>query len=69
MPVNSVNFAAITFVYQQTREPFKTKCVYMNDEHPKKGWKHVATINPAAWIELLMNNPADRQLQIEQLSI
>ena len=26
-------------------------------------------INPAAWIELLMNNPADRQLQIEQLSV
>ena len=31
------------------------------------GWKHTATLEPAVWIEHLMNNPAERAKQIESL--
>ena len=62
------NLAATVFVFESTRKPHETHVVYLDQascyvDHPK--WKHTATLDPAAWIEHLMNNPAGRNDQIE----
>ena len=64
------NLAATVFVFEGTRKPHETHVVYLDQascyvDHP--GWKHTATLEPAVWIEHLMNNPADREKQIESL--
>lgn len=60
---------SVVFVYQQTGKPYRTKCVYYDDPIPGKGWVHTGTIQPAAWIERLLNRPEQRQKQIEELSV
>ena len=62
------NLAATVFVFEGTRKPYETRVVYLDQsscylDNPK--WKHTATLDPAAWIEHLMNNPAERNEQIE----
>ena len=64
------NLAATVFVFESTRKPYQTHVVYLDQascyvDHP--GWKHTATLEPAVWIEHLMNNPAEREKQIESL--
>lgn len=64
------NLAATVFVFESTRNPYQTHVVYLDQascyvDHP--GWKHTATLEPAVWIEHLMNNPAEREKQIESL--
>ena len=64
------NLAATVFVFESTRKPYQTHVVYLDQascyvDHP--GWKHTATLEPAVWIEHLMNNPAEREKQIESI--
>ena len=63
-----VHLDSVVFVYQQTRKPYRTKCVYTDDPQPDKGWKHTGTLDPAKWIEHLLNHPHERQKQIESIS-
>jgi len=58
----------IVFVYESTRKPYRTLCVYLGEKPiDRNRWTHVATIDPAAWIENLINNPKDRERHIEEL--
>jgi len=64
------NLAATVFVFESTRKPYQTHVVYLDQascyvDHP--GWKHTATLEPAVWIEHLMNNPAEREKHIESI--
>lgn len=64
------NLTATVFVFESTRKPFTTHVVYLDQascyvDNPK--WKHTATLEPAVWIEHLMNNPSEREKQIESL--
>ena len=64
------NLGATVFVFERTRRPHTTHVVYLDQascytDHP--GWKHTATLDPAAWIEWLMNHPQEREKQIEEL--
>lgn len=58
------------FVYERKRKPYKSVVVYSDkaERYAKdKNWIHTATINPAAWIEYLLNHPKERLQQIEEL--
>lgn len=62
------NLAATVFIFESTRKPYQTHVVYLDQASnyvDHAGWKHTATLDPAAWIEHLMNNPAERDKQIE----
>ena len=64
------NLAATVFVFESTRKPYQTHVVYLDQAScyvDRPGWKHTATLEPAVWIEHLMNNPAEREKQIESL--
>ena len=66
------NLAATVFVFESTRKPYTTHVVYLDQascytDNPK--WKHTATLDPAIWIEHLMNNPQQRQEQIEGICV
>lgn len=64
------NLAATVFVFESTRKPYQTHVVYLDQAScyvDHAGWKHTATLDPAVWIEHLMNNPAERQKQIESI--
>lgn len=64
------NLAATVFVFESTRKPYQTHVVYLDQAScyvDHQGWKHTATLEPAVWIEHLMNNPAEREKQIESL--
>ena len=64
------NLTATVFVYQQRRKPYRTRCVYLNDAHGldrDKAWQHTATLNPAVWIEYLLNHPGEREKLIEEM--
>lgn len=68
--VRPQNLAATVFVFERTKRPYKTHVVYHEQawcfvDHP--GWKHTATLDPAAWIESLMNHPQEREKRIEEL--
>ena len=62
-----MNLRAIVFVYQQTRRPHKSRCVHISQPSPGPGWRHTATIDPALWLEYLLNNPRERERHIETL--
>lgn len=64
------NLAATVFIFQSTRKPFTTHAVYLDQAsdyvgHP--GWRHTATLEPALWIEHLLNHPGDREEHIERI--
>ena len=64
------NLAATVFVFESIRKPYKTHVVYLDQasyyvDNPK--WKHTATLDPALWIEHLVNNPKKRNEQIEYI--
>lgn len=61
-------YHAITFVYQH-RRTHKTRCQYLDEADEKhktqlNGWLHVATINPAVWLETLLNAPEAKRLKM-----
>lgn len=62
-----VHIDSVVFVYQQKRKPYMNVCIYSDDPQPDKGWKHTGTIDPAKWIEHLLNKPEDRQKHIESI--
>mgnify|MGYP001575832571 FL=1 len=53
------------FVYQLKNKPYTSKCVYI-DYGIDKRYRHVATIDPAWWIETLLNSK-DKMKAIENL--
>jgi hypothetical protein len=58
------------FVFERKKRPHTTHAVYLDQaslytDHPE--WHHTATLDPAAWIEYLMNHPKERQQLIEGL--
>lgn len=62
------NLAATVFVFESTSKPYTTHVCYLDQascyaDNPK--WKHTATIDPARWIEHLLNHPEDRDKHIE----
>lgn len=64
------NLAATVFVFERTKRPYTTHVVYLDQascytDHP--GWNHTATLDPAAWIEWLMNHPKEREKHTEEL--
>ena len=66
-----MNTKSVVFVYQYART-HKARCLYYYEVHgiqlkKRTPWKHVATLDPAAWIQYLLNNPDDRTNQIEGL--
>lgn len=64
------NLAAAVFVFEGKRKPYTTRVVYLDHAHDYKcsaKWTHVATLEPASWIEALMNHPKERQHMIEGL--
>lgn len=64
------NLAATVFVFERARAPFTTHCVYIDQASSYTNhadWRHTATLDPAAWLEWLMNHPAERAKQIESL--
>ena len=56
------------FVYQLRNKPYTSKCVYIEDDHygVDKRYRHIATIDPAWWIETLLNSK-DKMKAIENL--
>lgn len=57
-------------VYQSVRKPYKSKCVYLDDcveGLDKKKWRFVASIEPAQWIEYLLNVSGERNKHVEGL--
>lgn len=70
--MNSVNNLAHTvFVFESRLKPYRSVVVYDDDAKPyadnPKRWAHTATLNPAAWMEYLLNHPGERERQIEDL--
>jgi len=67
---NLQNLAATVFVFENKCKPYNTRVVYMDeacDYVDNKNWNHAATLEPASWIEYLMNHPEQRQSQIESI--
>ena len=61
---------AAVFVYESTRRPYQSRAVFTGEAIAylnKPGWRHTATLNPAAWIEYLLNHPDEREKQIESI--
>lgn len=58
----------VVFVYQLRRKPYTSKCVYVDNDScaTNKRYRHVATIDPASWIEFLLNSK-DKAKHIEEL--
>lgn len=59
------------FVFESRLKPYRFVVVYDDDaklyvNNPKR-WAHTATLNPAPWIEYLLNHPEERTEQIEGL--
>ena len=64
------NLAAVVFVFERSRPPFTKHCVYLDQASnyvDHKEWRHTATIDPAAWIECLLNHPREREDIIDGL--
>lgn len=57
-------------VYQQTKKPYRHRIAYAlaSDSAIKPGEKHIATLDPAMWIEHLLNSK-DKVKAIEKLYI
>jgi hypothetical protein len=57
-------------VYQQTKKPYRHRIAYAlaSDNGIKPGEKHIATLDPAAWISHLLNSK-DKIKSIEKLYI
>ena len=51
------NLAATVFIFERKTKPFTTHAVYLD----------MASCYPAMWIENLLNNPTDKEQQIESL--
>lgn len=68
MKSRTPNSAATAFIYEHKRT-HESVCVYGPDagHYTNDKWHHVATINPAAWIEYFLNHPHERKQQIEDL--
>jgi hypothetical protein len=69
MTKRTQNLNAIAFVYEHKRTR-KSAVVYLDDVSQydkRKDWVHTATIDPAAWIEHYLNNPQERQQQLESI--
>lgn len=61
------NLEAVVFVYVSKRKPFRTEVVYLEEAKEysdSSKWHHVATLDPAAWIENLANHPEDQRKQL-----
>jgi hypothetical protein len=68
--VRPQNLAATVFVFERTKRPYKTHVVYLEQAWcyvNQPGWKHTATLDPAAWIESFINHPQERDRRIEEL--
>jgi hypothetical protein len=67
----SQNLNATVFVFESVSKPYKTRAVYINETNKyinNSKWKHTATIDPAKWIESLMNHSEkERNLQVENI--
>lgn len=64
------NLSATVFVFERVRAPYITHCVYLDQaKHylSEPAWHHVATLDPAYWLEWLMNHPDERASHIEKL--
>jgi hypothetical protein len=62
------NLAATVFVFESTSKPLTSHVVYLDQAsfytgNPK--WNHTATLDPAEWIECLLNHPTVRTKHIE----
>ena len=69
MKSRTPNLDAMAFVYEHKRT-HESVCVHGADAGHyagHKNWHHTATINPAAWIEYLLNHPKERKEWIEEL--
>ena len=57
-------------VYQQTKKPFNHRIAYAlaPDSSIKPGEKHIATLDPAMWLEHLLNSK-DKIKEIEKLYV
>jgi len=64
------NHAAVVYVFELKRKPHTCKAVYPEDAgilaNDKDYW-HIGTLNPAAWIEYLLNHPKLRAAHIADL--
>jgi len=63
-----MNHEAVTFIYWRDG---KATCLYPDAARRMvgdKNYKHVATINPALWIQHFLNNPKERRRQIKSIS-
>lgn len=61
----------ILCIYQQTQPPYRHRVVYAihKEAEIRKGEVHTATIiDPAKWIEMLLNSGWDKMKMIEELS-
>lgn len=64
------NIECIVLVYRKTRKPYRHRIVYALSEDNKirAGEKHVATLDPAMWIQYLLNSE-DKLKAIEKLYV
>jgi hypothetical protein len=64
------NRDAVVFVFELKRKPHTCKAVYFEDAGTlanDKDYRHIGTLNPAAWIEYLLNHPKLRAAHIADL--
>lgn len=68
-PYYSQSVDSTAFVYE-SMITHETKVVYAGDSvnyTGRKDWRHIATIDPAVWIERLMNHPEEWNQMTEGL--
>jgi hypothetical protein len=64
------NLAATVFVFQNKRKPFVFHVVYLDQAvfyHDNPEWHLLSTLDPAAWIENILNHPSGADKQIERI--
>lgn len=66
-----MNLEATVFVYERRQPPHDSVVVYLDDANrydKDPEWFHASTLNPAAWIRHLLNNPKQQADIIRQLT-
>ena len=65
------DLAHAVWVFEARRRPYKSVAVYSDAArhyaNNREQWRHITTLNPAAWIEYLLKHPDDRDREIEKL--